>query len=380
MNILNVCNNLDPITGGGEAERTFQMSKFLSYYGENCHVLTIDTNLSEERKSFLGKGGVIALPCLCRRFYVPKFTLSQINAIVKEADIIHLIGHWSVLNALVYLFIRKYKKSYVVCPAGSLAIYGRSKLFKELYNLIIGKKIIRNASLCIAVTPDERGSFLLYGVLQDKIRVIPNGIAEADFLVKNNNYFREKYNLGKRPFILFIGRLNVIKGPDLLLKAFFDIKNKFPDVDLVFVGPDGGMLSELKSLVKIEDAQDRIHFIGYLGGVDKSHAYHAADFIAIPSRHEAMSIVVLEAGVCGTPALLTDQCGFNQIVDEEAGWVVPATIEGLSNGLDKVLSNMGDAESAATKIKDYVLTNFSWDVIVQEYRDIYTVLINKNAY
>ena len=120
--------------------------------------------------------------------------------------------------------------------------------------------------------------------------------------------------------------------------------------------------------------------MGDARGIVQRSENHAADFIAIPSRHEAMSIVVLEAGVCGTPALLTDQCGFNQIVDEEAGWVVPATIEGLSNGLDKVLSNMGDAESAAIKIKEYVLTNFSWDVIVQEYRDIDTVLINKNAY
>lgn len=372
MKILNVSNTLDPITGGGEAERSFQMSKFLAQSGADCRVLTIDTGLSAERKNFLGEGRVIALPCILRRFYIPKFSFRVINEIVAEADIVHLMGHWTFLNAIVYLAIRKQNKSYVVCPAGALPIFGRSKLFKRIYNFVIGKKIIRNASICIAVTPDETDSFVSYGVKPNKIHVIPNGVAETDFLAEDNKGFREEFDLGVRTFILFVGRLNLIKGPDLLLKAFCEIKNKFPEVDLVFAGPDGGMLKELKDIAKNESAEDRVHFVGYLGGVDKSRAYHAAEFLTIPSRHEAMSIVVLEAGVSGTPVLLTDQCGFNQISDVGGGWVVPATIEGLIHGLTEVLSNSGQIEVAASKIKKYVVGNFSWVIIVQEYWKLYS--------
>lgn len=375
MKILNVSNTIDPVTGGGEAERSYQMSKFLALSGADCRVLTIDTGLSEERKNFLGTGRVIALPCLFRRFYVPKINFSAINAIVNEADIIHLMGHWTILNALVYFAIRKQNKPYVVCPAGSLPIFGRSKLFKRIYNFVVGKKIVRNASMCIAVTPDEIKSFAEYGVPQDKIRVIPNGIAQTDFLAKDNDLFRKKYGLGTQPFILFVGRLNLIKGPDLLLKAFCKVSSKFPGVNLVFAGPDGGMLAELKRLVKHEDVDGRVYFLGYLGGADKSQAYHAAQFLAIPSRQEAMSIVVLEAGVSGIPVLLTDQCGFNQVADVGAGWVVPATIEGLVQGLEVVLSNIGAIEHAAERIKEYVLTKFSWNVIVQQYWALYTEII-----
>lgn len=379
MKILNVSNTIDPVTGGGEAERSFQMSKFLAQSGADCRVLTIDTGLDAERRNFLGEGRVIALPCLFRRFYVPRFSFGQINTLVGEADVIHLMGHWTVLNALVYLSIRKQNKPYVVCPAGALPIFGRSKLFKRIYNFVVGKQIIRNSSMCIAVTPDETDSFISYDVKKNKVHVIPNGISEIDFLADDNKRFREKFGLSMRPFILFVGRLNLIKGPDLLLKAFCEIKNKFPEMNLAFVGPDGGMLSELKNIVKSENAENRVHFLGYLGGVDKSHAYHAAEFLVIPSRHDAMSIVVLEAGVSGTPVLLTDQCGFNQVADAGGGWVVPATIEGLRGGLIEVLSSSGQIEVAAVKIKKYVVDNFAWAVIVEEYWKLYSTLMNRTG-
>ncbi len=376
MRILNVSNTIDPVTGGGEAERSFQMSKFLAQSGADCRVLTIDTGLDAARKNFLGEGRVIALPCLIRRFYVPRFSFRQISSLVADADVIHLMGHWTIMNALVYLSIRKQNKPYVVCPAGALPIFGRSKWFKRIYNLVVGKRIIRNASMCIAVTPDETASFVAYGVKQNKIHVIPNGIAEADYLAEDNENFRKKFGLGERPFILFVGRLNLIKGPDLLLKAFCEIKNQFPEVNLVFAGPDGGMLTELKSIAKNEDVKGRVHFLGYLGGNDKSNAYHAAALLAIPSRHEAMSIVVLEAGVSGTAVLMTDQCGFNQVADVGGGWIVPATVGGIREGLKEVLPHTGQMQAAAKKLKEYAIGNYSWPVIVQEYWKLYSTLLN----
>ena len=372
MKILNISNTIDPVSGGGEAERTFQMSKFLAQSGADCRVLTIDTGLSVVRKNFLGKAKVIALPCILRRFYIPKFSFKVINKIVAEADIVHLMGHWTLLNAIVYLAIRKQNKPYVVCPAGALHIFGRSRLFKRIYNFVLGQRIIQDASMCIAVTPDEIDSFISYGVRRDKVRVIPNGISERDFIEDDSQNFRMKFGLEARPFILFVGRLNLIKGPDILLNAFCEIKNRFPDVDLIFAGPDGGMLAELESIVKKEKAEDRVRFLGYVGGVDKSHAYHAAMFLAIPSRHEAMSIVVLEAGISGTPVLLTDQCGFNQIAEVGGGWVVAATIENLKNGLIEILSNSKQVEVAGVNLKKYVEANFSWNIIVQEYWKVYS--------
>ena len=375
MKVLNVCSNFDPVTGGGEAERSFQMSKFLLLAGVSCRVLTVDTGLSEQRKNSLGKAGVIALPCLIRRFYIPRVSLSDIQRLVDEADIIHLVGHWTVLNALVYRAIRKAQKPYVVCPAGALSIFGRSRFLKILYNMVVGKKLIENADMCIAVTQEERNYFVTSGVREGKTVVIPNGIAGADFESSKVEDFKKRHGLESRSFILFVGRLNLIKGPDLLLQAFCNLKDRLIDVDLVFVGPDGGMLQDLKIAACKEGMESRIRFIGYLGGSEKSDAYHAAILLAIPSRHEAMSIVALEAGICGTPVLLTDQCGFDQLAEIGGGWVVPATVKGLEKGLAEVLSAPELLQPAGSKIRRYAIEHFSWDVVVQSYRSLYATLI-----
>lgn len=379
MNVLNVCSNFDPITGGGEAERSFQMSKFLLMAGVTCRVLTINTGLSGQRINALGEAGVIALPCWVRRFYIPKVSLLHIQRLVDASDVVHLVGHWTILNALVYRAIRKTKKPYVVCPAGALSIFGRSKILKKIYNLMIGNKIIRNAATCIAVTSGEKNYFISSGVAAERILVIPNGIAAADFISNDVGGFRKKYALGPKPFVLFVGRLNLIKGPDLLLQAFCNLKNRIGNVDLVFVGPDGGMQEQLKTLAQEAGVGNRVHFIGYLGGAEKSDAYHAAELLVIPSRHEAMSIVALEAGICGTPVLLTDQCGFDQLAKIGGGWVVPASVAGLEKGLIEVLSHPDLLGPAALSIKQYVAEYFAWDIIVQSYKNLYTHLTVTSA-
>jgi hypothetical protein len=101
LKVLNVNNLLDPVTGGGTAERTFQMSRFLSDAGIKCSILTTDIGLTSERLSALNGIEILALPCLSQRFYIPKFSYTLIRQVVEGVDIVHLMGHWSVLNILV---------------------------------------------------------------------------------------------------------------------------------------------------------------------------------------------------------------------------------------------------------------------------------------
>ena len=366
---------MDPVTGGGTAERTLQMSRYLFVNGIQCAVLTLDIHLPTESTSFLQSGQLIALPPLLKRFFIPKASYGKIKGIVEGFDIVHLMGHWTILNAMVYLAARSLDKPYVFCPAGALPIFGRSRILKKIYNWVVGKKIVNNAAKCIAITENEKADFLEYGVNENSIVVIPNGVDESNFTAQDDVVFRKKYALGTRPFILFVGRLNLIKGPDLLLHAFCQIKDNFPEIDLVFVGPDGGLLQSLKDVVQKHSVAHRVFFLGYLGGVDKSCAYHAATFLAIPSRHEAMSIVVLEAGICGTPALFTDQCGLNDVAEKGYGWMAPASIEGLKLGLVTALSDTDRHYAMKQNISTYVAKNFSWHAVIKKYIFLYDELL-----
>lgn len=371
MRVLNVSSTINPISGGGEAERTYQMSLALQQFGVDCHVLTLDTDLSIDRKQFLGRNNITIIPCLAHRFLIPKPLFFLINRLVKKSDIVHLMGHWTILNALTYFAIRLNNKKYVVCPAGALPLFGRSKFIKIIYNFVIGKAIIKNASMCIAVTDNEINSFTAYGVDRNRIQVIPNGITSSDFSAIDNVAFRKKHGLGQSPFLLFVGRLNLIKGPDLLLNAFLAIANQYPDLNLVYVGPDAGMLTELKLIVKENNMSDRIFFLGYLGGNEKSQAYHAASLLVIPSRQEAMSIVVLEAGICGTPVLITNQCGFDVLNLEGAGWVVGASINDLIEGLNRIFFDSNSLKVSGARLKLFISNRYLWPEIVKDYLALY---------
>ena len=376
MKVLNVNTTLDSAVGGGMTERTYQMSRFLVKRGVECVVLSTDLGWSVARAQRFTGIKVITLPCLWKRFYVPKVSFEVIRDAVVSADLIHLMGHWSLINALIYLFARRFQKPYVVCPAGALLIYGRSKHLKKLYNYVVGRRIIRDANGHIAVTVNEVAHFKAYEVEPEKVTIIPNGIDEEAYEMRDDTAFGSQYGLAERPFVLFMGRLNRIKGPDLLLRAFGELGHLFSDYHLVFAGPDEGMLSELRQISLRFSVQDRVHFVGYLEGEEKIRAYHAAALVVVPSRQEAMSIVVLEAGIMGTPVLLTDQCGLDEIAAIGGGRVVPASVEGLKDGLMTMLGDLEKSQAMGRNLQRFARERFAWAAIIDDYLLLYRNILN----
>jgi len=375
INVLNIDSIVDPVTGGGTGERTVQMSRFVQNAGAECTILTLSTELTFSRASKLPGVTIEALPCLSKRFNIPKIGYRLIRRIVADADVIHLMGHWTVLNAVVYLFARQNKKPYVVCPAGALPIFGRSRKLKKLYNILVGNRIIRNANAHVAITSEERLHFKPFGISADKVVVIPNGVDASEFDERDDKSFRAKYGLSDLPIILFMGRLNPIKGPDLLLESFCNLAGVLRDYQLIFAGPDNGMLGGLQNTVMKYGLGGQVRFLGYLGGRDKSMSYHAAELLVVPSRQEAMSIVVLEAGITGTPVLITDQCGFNEISVIKGGLVVPASVAGLENGLLAMLSDRESLQLMGSNLMEYVRKNFLWENVVNRYTQLYSGVV-----
>ncbi len=375
MRVLNVNSSLDFRTGGGTAERTFQMSRTLARQGVECAVLTVDTGLGATRVLALHPAKVVAIPLFWMRFYVPKIRWRTVKSMVRDADVVHLMGHWGVLNALAYWAARSLGRHYVVCPAGALPIFGRSSLLKHCYNALVGNAIIRNASAWIAITQAELPHFEAYGIAPSRVTIIPNGVCSEDF--HGTGRVSEQDSLGDQPFILFMGRLNLIKGPDLLLDAFISVARQIPGYQLVFAGPDGGMMEELKANVARHSLGSRVHFHGHVEGEQKSSLYKRATLLVVPSRQEAMSIVALEAGICGTPVLLTDQCGFGEVRSIDARLEVPASTEAIARSLMDLLATPELLQRIAPLWERFVVENYDWKVIAPRYLTLYRDVLGR---
>lgn len=365
MKILLVNHLLDHVTGGGTAERTFQMARFLAAEGAECTVLSLDIGMGEGgRLSQLNNVRVVAVPCLNLRFFVPYLTYGELKTLVGGADVVYLSGHWTILNALVFHTCLRLGKPYLFCPAGALKPFGRSRALKWLYDKLAGRSLARSAAACVAVTESERADFAECGVQSDRVVVVPNGIDPGEYQLDDEPTevanMRLKLGIGESRFILFLGRLNLIKGPDLLLEAFSRLAPKVRDVHLVFAGPDDGMRALLEEKGAALDLRNRIHFAGYIGGSEKVAALHAATLLAIPSRREAMSIVVLEGGICGCPVVFTDACGLEAIARDNAGVMVPVAVEDLAHALESLLQSPEKLRLSGERLRRIIRRHYLW--------------------
>lgn len=371
MKALLVNHLLDAVFGGGTAERTYQLARFLAAAGVDCTLLALDIGITAERRAGLGAAKLVAVPCRNERFFVPQLSRTELERLVAAADVVHLSGHWTLLNARVFATCRRLGKPYLFCPAGALTPFGRSLWLKRVYDAAVGRRIVAAAARCVAITADERADFAARGVPAARVTVIPNGIDPQQYRLADPARavaeFRTAHGLGDAPFVLFLGRLNAIKGPDLLLDAFADVAGRFPTHRLVLAGPDGGLREALAARARAAGVGERVHFAGFVGGDAKAAALRAASLLAIPSRREAMSIVVLEAGACGCPVLFTDTCGLAEIAQAGAATMVAAEVAALAAGLAGALADPVALAQAADRLAAIVVRDYLWSVQAGRY-------------
>lgn len=378
MKVLHVADGIDPSLGGGAAERTYQLAMALHRAGVSCTVLCTNQGLGELRRAELASVRLIAVPSLLYRFLLPKISGRRIAKLVAESDVVHITGHWSVLAARVCLAAQRLNKPYVYCPAGSLRIFGRSAWLKRIYNLLVGRRVVRGAARCITVTELERQQFHEYGVPDERIVLLPNGVHPNPDIVAAPQAFRYQHDLQARQVLLFLGRLSPIKGPDLLLQAFACIAPRHPLTVLVFAGPDEELGASLRMEAERLGLAERVLFIGFIAGQSKQDALAAADILIVPSRQEAMSLVALEAGLCGTPVLLTDQCGFDEVERAGGGLVVEVAVGAIATGIERMLSTAATLPVQGEKLCQLVLTRYTWDGLTRQIVQLYEALTDSS--
>ena len=370
MKILHVIQTLEEEKGGGVTARNLKLIEYLEKKNNKNFIISLKSKVKNNSKqAFRYKNRNYFLEYINERFPLPFPNIFKIAKLVRNADVVHLTSFWTLLNAYVYIFCKLFSKNYVICPAGALIIFGRSRTIKYIYYQIIGKYIIKDCSAIISITKKEKKQFKEKNIPLSKIFNIPNGIDLNKNELKKLCYLNDFNYKKNKPYILFVGRLHFIKGPDLLLKAFNSIADKIPYHNLIFAGNDEGMEKELKKEAKKSKFAERIHFIGFISGSEKDNLYKNADLLVIPSRSEAMSLVVLEAGLHGLESIFTDQCGLNELSHRNLGKCVKVDSNEISNSIINHIKSKKTVKNL--ELIDYVSNNFNWDKISNKYIKVF---------
>jgi glycosyltransferase involved in cell wall biosynthesis len=167
--------------------------------------------------------------------------------------------------------------------------------------------------------------------------------------------------------LLFVGRLVVRKGADLLLKVFKELIAEVPgaELDIVGDGPEAGPLRELARKIGVED---RVRFHGALTGTPLYDLFVRSDVLVMPSRTtkgdvEGFGTVFIEAGLFGKPSVATRTGGIPEaVIDEETGLLVPEDDEGaLTVALRRILTDPDLRRRLGASARERALNQFSLD-------------------
>jgi D-inositol-3-phosphate glycosyltransferase len=170
----------------------------------------------------------------------------------------------------------------------------------------------------------------LYAAKPDGIRVVAPGVDLVSFRPQSRAQAKRRLGYAGRPLVLFVGRLERLKGVDVLLRAVAQLDGAVrTDAHVVVIGQDGSDADEsetarLRALVADLGLEEQVEFIGSVPHDRLPVYYAAADVCVMPSHSESFGLVALEAQACGCPVLAAAVSGLQSVVrDEITGFLVP---------------------------------------------------------
>jgi len=243
------------------------------------------------------------------------------------------------------------------------------------------RSLAQNCHHIIAPTEKEKGELIrYYGALPERIGVVPCGVNLEQFKPVSKKSARKYLGFSNDKIILFVGRIDPLKGIDKLIKAIPYLQN-IQGLRLMVIGGGEQNQLEIEQLQKLAcnlNIQDSVTFLGLIKHEQLPYFYSAADACVIPSYYESFGLVALESLACGTPVVATDVGNLKSVIRQgETGYVVTDNApHRLADKIALLLSRPSTDTESALSIRASV-SRFSWSNIAEAIiRECQLVLAN----
>ena len=193
---------------------------------------------------------------------------------------------------------------------------------------------------------------------------IPNGVNKP--VIRGNKIIKEKYNLDKDSYILFLARIVPEKGLHYLIEAFKKIRT---DKKLVIAGGASHTNDYLNKIKKMASTDDRIIMTGFVQGAELEELYSNCFLYCLPSDIEGMPLSLLEAMSFGCNCLVSDIEENMQVVGKFANTFKKGNIDDLKNAL---LNTLKSEKINNLEISNYILEKYNWNSITKKLEKIYS--------
>lgn len=365
MKILTFISSLD-INSGGPSRSVPMLVKGLVEFGVDVTLMTIRSK----------NMNVHALEGTTARLKVlePSFTRKEITWYLKDEKfhLIQIQSMWDWPYHKVMVEARKLGIPYIVTPRGMLEPWSLSqKKWKKKLAWWLYQRNDVQKSVCVFTTAKMEAEHVTNLGITTCKAVIPNGIETDSYPCKTSVDVVKKQ-------VLFLSRVHVKKGIEVLFEVWKQIHPDYEDWQLLVIGNgEAEYIHGLENKVKSLGLKESIKILPPVFGNDKIQIYQESALFCLPSYSENFGMAIAEAMSCGTPVITTTNCPWNILNDTKTGWCIDLNVDNLERALREALSmNPTELYDMGQKASKLIYENFDYRNVTRKTLKLYEWLLN----
>ena len=365
MIFLSFVSSLD-LSAGGPSRSVPMLVKGLAELGVDITLMTIR---SENMNIHSLEGTSAKLKVLS-----PSFSRKEIAKYLADErfELIQIQSVWEMPYHKVILEARKQNIPYIVTPRGMLEPWSLSqkKWKKKLAWWLYQRNDVQKSACVFTTAKMEAEHVSNLGITTCKA-VIPNGIETDAYPCKTSVE-------GVKKQVLFLSRVHVKKGIELLFEAWKRLHSDYVDWQLLVIGNgEAEYIHSLENRVESLGLKDCIKILPPVFGEAKIKVYQESALFCLPSFSENFGMVIAEAMSCGTPVITTTNCPWEILNETDTGWCVDLSVDNLERALREAMemdaNALYDMGQRASKL---IYDNFDYRSVTRKTLRLYEWLLN----
>lgn len=365
MKVLTFVSSLD-LNSGGPSRSVPLLVKGLAELGVDIALMTIR---SENMNIHALEGTTAKL-----KLFEPSFSRKEIRQylIAEGFDLIQIQSMWELSYHKVMAEARKLGIPYIVTPRGMLEPWSMShkKWKKKLGWWLYQRKDVQKAACVYATARMEAEHVTELGITTCKA-VIPNGIETDAYPCKTS------FDVVRKQ-VLFLGRIHVKKGIEILFDAWKRVYPDYSKWQLLVVGHgEAEYKHSLENKAEILGLKDCIKILPPMFGAAKTKIYQESAMFCLPSYSENFGMTIAEAMSCGTPVITTKNCPWEILNESKIGWCIDLSVDNIERALREAMTmTPTDLYEMGQQASKLISENYNYRVVTRNTLRLYKWLLN----
>jgi PEP-CTERM/exosortase A-associated glycosyltransferase len=244
-------------------------------------------------------------------------------------------------------------------------------------------EVFKESDAVITIARHLQDEIVARGIPQNKVYYIPNGVDGERFQPQDKDTeLIDKYKLAGKTVVGFIGSFYAFEGLIYLIKAIPEIMKHMPDARFMIVG-DGDEYQNIKNMVKNMNIEEYVYLPGRVSYEDVLRYYSIIDVLVYPRISERLTEFVtplkpLEAMSMGKLVLGSNVGGIRELIKDGKTGILfnPEDAGSIADKCIMLLKDTDIQDRIRRNVRQVVLEERSWDVLIQKYKEVYRYVLN----